>query len=322
MRQSAEASDNEGPWRVVVMGSVASAFTRIGAVPVGDDPNVLVAQVSAGTVRIQAHADRFYLSTEIPNRSVFETTRSRGSHFRDASPTVVRANRPMRIGLTLQTDEDAAAVRSGVAREFQTGDTEFDQLIYLDTPCEDQSLRDVLNEAVRAAVLSLVALRTSEMLLRHLFIDDDKGRLLIEWTRPAGRHSIHDHWSPLTPDEARSMLDAFARLARDLPPIVSTGRRPWMDPQRRIVRVAQVLMLAGLFLTAFFVCRPLNSAKLERSFFVTFGAVALGTAAILMGLTWRFLRGRSNSVDTRQLAVAVAFWLSVEIGLWVAFLTQ
>lgn len=132
------------------------------------------------------------------------------------------APRPMSIVTRREDHADREAKAEGVSREYQTGDTGFDDAVYVDSPTKDPVvLGAVLNDGTRAAVRELLALGFDTVVL-----DDSWGCVT----------AVISGFSHLTaPDEgAGHIVRAFANLLRSLPPVVA-GRG--MHPQRSALPV-------------------------------------------------------------------------------------
>src|SRR5262245_10687426 len=99
-----------------VAGSEASSFAVAHA---GVRLAVVYSGGSSSTLTLEAFYDTF-AKPGVPQPRV--SVRA----YRDASPGVLPATRPLKILLRPEDSGDVQAKREGVSVEFQTGDTEFD----------------------------------------------------------------------------------------------------------------------------------------------------------------------------------------------------
>ncbi|MGK3993512.1 hypothetical protein [Sorangium sp. So ce1024] len=236
------------------------------------------------------------------------------------APVVVR---PMDIALRPEGKADRSAKEKGIAREVQTGDAMFDREVYIDSPSDEPVIRHVLaSPELRAGVRALLAEGITQVR-----IDDAEAKtsaLLVEFVRPGAG-----------PDRARRLLDAFAGVVCNLPPVVSSPVVRPPDEQRR-------WLIAGAYLSGFLLCFGIppyfvaagprcESNPGASSLFSLDGCytpVPLGiVAGLAVGLPLsaavsRRFHGRSNSADrtfwARLLTVVITIQLA--IGVFAAIL--
>jgi len=206
------------------------------------------------------------------------------------------AIRPMRIALSPETASHRKGKASGMDVEHQTGDPEFDASVYVDTRTLPEVLAEVLTPEARRAVLDLFAVEFTTVV-----IDDLLGRLYANIVA----------FASLTPASSpgRRAADAFARLAKQMPRIVTIPGRHAPHPLRN---ATVAVAIAGAL--AFFVAPPLYFGVAVADRCVDdmpasqYGAcLGPGAAGILVGLVaavvtvvaalgyGRRFRGRSDS---------------------------
>lgn len=283
------------------MDQVKRAFRRLA--PTSNSHGLSVPAANGGvTVSFSDSLARFFLSVPMPDASS-----GAGPYRGDAVPPVP-AERPLEIRLRAQTDEDTGHVASGIAREVCTGDAEFDEEVYIDTECPEETVLAVLTQGARAALLSLVQLGRGRLRLDAVTIDDKRGRIIVEWS------AIPRVPPELSPEEAQSMVTAVDALRAALPAVRSTGTRT----RRRGVGVLfpatnwLALLLFPVALYTFGTGR--RSAELMVWGLLSGAAVG----ACLIVLAHLFIRGRSDSPEIRGRAMGAAFWLPMELGVIIA----
>jgi len=150
-----------------------------------------------------------FLSTSYPTGTTAPRAgQDRG--YRDMPVTSIPAVRPLGVELRLERDDDRRAKERGVSRELQTGDPEFDRLVYVDSPAPDEVLSSVFaTRPLRAACRALL-----EDGFVEIRIDDEHGEI----TTRRGLST-----SARLP--AEQVIRAFAAIAREVPPLETTGRR-------------------------------------------------------------------------------------------------
>jgi hypothetical protein len=161
-----------------------------------------------------------------------------GSGYRAGPGALLRAPRPMGITLRVEDPLDRMAKLERVAREFQTGDPVFDDAVYVETGTADAVLREVLNPAVRGAVL---ALRSEG--IRRVIVDDERGRVCAHLYQFA--HVRHDD------ERGHRILEAFESLARAIPEVASEGTPARSRLERGLEWTAILLFWGGLPVYAF-----------------------------------------------------------------------
>lgn len=229
------------------------------------------------------------------------------------------AIRPMNIQLRPETTDDADDKASGVSREHQTGDHEFDRDVYVDSESADDVLSAVLCEPVRSGARQLIKLG-----LKLVVIDDVLGRVtasMSEFTRP-GDQSLR----------AKEICNAFALLLSGLPPVARAAAFHPGKPMGCILPIGGVLAcILGFGLPAWFflVAAALDctegSADGEGSSLkdgcgssVVAGAVVAFTAAFIAVLLVRaplrnVLSGRSDSGSRLRNGMIIAGALTFAI---------
>ncbi len=191
--------------------------------------------------------------------------------YRDSGIERLAAERPMSIELSRESDDERRAKATGVSREVQTGDPDFDRAIYVCSPSEDRVVSRVLaSPRLRRAIETLL----DDGFVR-LEIDDEDGEI-----------STHRGISAWAAASAEEVAGAFAVIAREVPVVDRAGelRRPTWP----------LYLLAGLFLgvptaviAALIMGPPLQ---------VALGALAGGALGGGLGALFaRRLRGRSDS---------------------------
>jgi len=135
-----------------------------------------------------------------------------GSYRQPPSRASLLARRPLAITLDHETRSDARAVADGSRHELQTGDRAFDAGVFISAPTtNDAVLRAVLNQEVRAAVLSLFALGFLRVQIDDALLPGQPGIVEAYLWSFASRE-------PPAQRGARC-LDAFVRLLDHLPAI-------------------------------------------------------------------------------------------------------
>jgi hypothetical protein len=162
-----------------------------------------------------------------------EAARAAAAGYRGAAPLAVV--RPMRIELGLETATHRTAKEEGLDVEHQTGDAAFDDAVYIDTPTPSDVLARVLDGAARRAVLDLFAAE-----FNAVTIDSDERNLM------AVRVSFASSASG-APSEAERALDAFARLARALPPVIAKAGEHEAHPLEGPAKSVRALACLALF---------------------------------------------------------------------------
>jgi len=243
------------------------------------------------------------------------------SYRSSARPAKLHATRPMKIELRRENDADRASKESGVNREHQTGDANFDAAVYVDTPTTDDGvLGSVLGANVRAAVLALLGLGFSWVKL-----DDDDGMV---------KAYLSDFASLDERDErAPEIVASFTQLLEALPPVAATGESHPEEPFSRPLTIMSVLAAVLFFGGAplfFLVADGMGCMEASddgdgsnlRGECVPPAVVGLVVAAVAGALACALasylvapkLRGRSNSAARIGQLVVVAFALAAELA--------
>jgi hypothetical protein len=233
----------------------------------------------------------------------------------------VLAPRPLSITLRRETGKDIAHKERGVNRETQTGDPDFDDKVYIDSPSDDAAIRAVLaSPDARDAVLNLL-----KRDCRHVLIDDARGDIALSIVEFLER----------APDQTRAerLVGDLVRLAAALPPVRASGSRP-VDTARRIAIIGcGVAIFIGIFVFQLYL-----SLSPSRCAVSTEEGQALrcdaGADCCMPGLTGalagalaslppillldRVIRGRSSSSKTLRYARIAVFSLVIELSIVIA----
>lgn len=251
--------------------------------------------------------------------------REGGSYRRTAVPHVLRTTRPMQITLRPEGGADRQAKDEGINAEHQTGDEEFDAVVYIDSPTTDDAvLKAVLGPEAREAVKELFKLG-----LRRITIDDPERNVeayLSEFATAKER-----------PDRAELMLDAFTRLVTSMPPVQDSGDVHAPAPFGCLLGVggtiAGILGIAAipvfLAIASGFDCTESSSDGEGTSLKTGCGGAPLMglVIAIIVGLLAALLarytftprlRGRSNSATRLSTLGFLSFALAAEVTFLVA----
>jgi hypothetical protein len=244
---------------------------------------------------------------------------------RSARGRALEGVRPMLIQLRPETTADRVGKEEGISREHQTGDADFDFIVYVDSPTVDEALlQAVLGPDVRAAVLELLALGVQKITL-----DDESRRVEAHLSSFAdGRE--HD-------DRGERMVAAFARLLCALPEVRDSGGAHPADPFRVPLRVGGVLAGVAAFasIPAYFAiaehydCTEPSSdgdgADLKAGC-GTPGLIALVLAFVVGSLVAIVTRkllvprisGRSSSASQLASTTLIAFFLAAQVAFYTA----
>jgi len=117
------------------------------------------------------------------------------------------------IALRAEWDGDRSGKASGVDREVQTGDAEFDASIFIDSEAPDDEILAVLGaQRVRDALRAIVGKTHS-----HLTFSDEK----------LSAHGANDnHVALLVPERALQVVDELIGVVRAIPAVHPTGAKP------------------------------------------------------------------------------------------------
>jgi len=246
--------------------------------------------------------------------------------YRASSLGPIRAVRPLSIALTRESDDDIAAKRSGVNVEHQTGETEFDKKLYIDSPTTDpEVLQAVLHQGTRAAAIALFNLGMS-------FVEiDGRGRVSAQMTGFVSTEPAKD--------KGAKMVRAFAALAAGLPKVEATGESHEALPWGGRAALGVALAIVGLTAApiAFFgIASSVDCTEgTDEGVSLKDGCGAPGVIGLVFGLAFATftlwlvtpyvtakLRGRSRSsgrihtirIATAVLAAELAFVLASAIA--------
>ncbi|MDI1445614.1 hypothetical protein [Polyangium sp. 6x1] len=239
-------------------------------------------------------------------------------HSRREGPLLVP--RPMTLVLRKETASNRQGKADGVDREIQTGDSDFDDAVFIDTLIGDDLVRAVLaSPDARAAILSLLAdncyaIRIDDTSAGNISLD------LVEFTRPA-------------PDQERGarIASALARLAASLPPIRASGEAPPADTQSQAATAGCALGLLGLVVTPMVIYGLAPSGCVESDGEGSSLVCSAGPACceplwigffvgILLSLPvmfvlHRIVRGRPNSSTSRFVLQCATLAVFAELGI-------
>lgn len=159
---------------------------------------------------------------------------------KEPMPPPVRAIRPLAIQLSAEGGGHVRAKREGLAIEWQSGDAEFDDQVYVQSPTTDPVvLAAVLSPRVQAATCSLLDLG-----FESVSIDDDGktdrerkvvARALTNAFVRGGDGSGYER--------ARAAVESFIALAESLPPLITL---PGSHPRPPLARLTSVLRVVGI----------------------------------------------------------------------------
>lgn len=152
-----------------------------------------------------------------------------GGYRTAAAEPVVQGIRPLNIVLKPETASERDAKAQLITREFQTGDDTFDDLVFIDTPTNDEVLAVIFKQPeVRAAIRTLLAEG-----LRSVLIDTPSAAT-ISASIYGFAHAKHDA------QRAERMVEAFATLVEHIPYVAPSGEARAPD------RAAGLLGLASI----------------------------------------------------------------------------
>ncbi len=232
--------------------------------------------------------------------------------YRGGALMALAAPRPMQIALRREKPSDAAAKRSGVAVEAQTGDPEFDDAVYIDSPSSREVIQHVLGAApARDAVRALLALGIGPITL-------DGMDLRI-------RAHIGSFGSLRSPE---TVLDHLATLANHLPEVRASGKRPPIDVwQARAILLGLAAFLgvfASLFSTFMLlpdVCYVSDGEGISLTCEYgscctpsTIGLLAGGLVGLVLAImVWGRIRGTSSAHTVRPWAAFFTLVVTIEV---------
>lgn len=230
------------------------------------------------------------------------------------------ATRPMLITLREERYDDVDAKQSGVSVEFQTGDADFDDKVYVDTNTPHEVLAKVLgSQALRDAVLEL-----RREGINRIVLDDASS--MITCSLYTFAHSKHDE------TRAARLMNAMATIARETPRVEDSGELPAKEPHGWLDWIAA----AGGFILFFgvpiylalvpsrcwddssdgegktLVCRPGCCEPMWQGFLL-----GLLIALPLATMVPRLFRGRSNSHTRRSLVGFSLAWFVTTMSMCV-----
>lgn len=194
--------------------------------------------------------------------------------------------------LTLRSEKklDRTGKRLGLNREIQTGDADFDQIVYLETEAPDALVLAALSDPItRAGVMKCLALGASEIVL------EKTGNLCL--TLPLTSENL------ITPSRIAALLDTLGAAAEAIPPLQGEGRHRSSVGVIPTVAVLGALAAWPLFYLVDWLWKPIRSDLYWTAFF---GGLVLWLVS--MPILARILRGRSTSLrDLATSVIALAF---------------
>jgi hypothetical protein len=213
---------------------------------------------------------------------------SGGSPFRgEARP---RIESPAPLTLRSERKLDLTGKRLELNREIQTGDADFDQIVYLEGEAPDALVLAALSDPMtRAGVLKCLALGATEILL------EQTGNLRL--TLPLTSEEL------VTPERIAALLDALGAAAEAIPPLQGEGRHRSSVSVIPTVAVLGALASWSLFYLVDWLWKPIRPGLYWAAFF---GGLLLWFVSI--PLLVRLLSGRSTSLrDLATSVIALAF---------------
>ncbi|MBK8259619.1 MAG: hypothetical protein IPK82_44055 [Polyangiaceae bacterium] len=291
------------------MNLIQVAFLSCPNATRDDAAHEIVFDASHRPIRVRMTGDGFTIYSVLGDHAV-APDRGEQSTYRSPPISPVTALRPLRILIRRQTKDDASALAGGIVGEYQTGDHAFDEQLFLGTICESETLRTVLNEQVRLAVLDLFRLSKWAVYLAEITIDDEMGNVSGRWQveKKAGEADFNS-------EHAKALIGAFEQFKSGIPELASSGRRRVRSTVHTVVRVAHGVMLLGLPLTVFLLSNAPKDRRLDENSFLAGLLIATAIAMALLSLSYRYVRGHPDSADLRGRVLAISIWLSLEIGL-------
>jgi hypothetical protein len=221
------------------------------------------------------------------------------------------APRPLKILLRRETEWHVMNKASGVNREVQTGDANFDKLVYIDTRTRDDAVVFVLSSpAARAAILTLLV----DLEFHSIYIDNADRNIVANLVT----------FAPLPVGGAQQVLESFLAVVQHALAVEEGGVKPF-DGQW----VALVALVGGA-LVGMPVVGSLASpygcwARAAGAWVYDAGAttctpprtsLAAGTAVGLLFGLWvtRVYRGRADSASWRIYASLATLAIAIEVG--------
>ena len=214
------------------------------------------------------------------------------AHYRESVD--LRGRRPLDIALAIESTFDADAKRDGISRELQTGDADFDALVYIttETPLAGAVLA---NRELRDAVKALLRAGFSKIV-----IDDEHARITATCT---GTCAV----------PAGEVLACFRAIVANVPRVEASS----------VARSSKVPMVTGLGLlvgTPIMVAVAMHAIGWLRAIGgILAGAVVGAALGLLLG---RFERGRSDSHVRRRLLTGATIMAGVMLAESVALLAS
>lgn len=256
-------------------------------------------------IQVRLLGSILFLSVPVP-----EATPNGGVVYRGSPRPVVRARRPMEIGLSREDARDRARKEAGINREVSLGDAEFDREVFVHTHAPDDTVRAVLaDEGLRGAILGL--LREDPW---YFMVDDDNGNLTVHFKAQDRSNDLQ---------QADRILDGFALVISHFPAIEKTG-----DQSRRWNWIQSIGLVAAVCLPGSVLC----FAQISESSTGADGVAAsacwgplvvglIGGALVASPVRWiisRKVRGQFNSATKQRLAMIASTILLMQIVMLVA----
>ncbi|MFT5682438.1 MAG: hypothetical protein ACI8RZ_003356 [Myxococcota bacterium] len=196
--------------------------------------------------------------------------------------------------LRLENDRDRLGKRIGLNRELQTGDTLFDDRIYIECDVRDRiSGRMLSSPEVRGGVIGLLALGFSRIDFR-----DHGSALVAAWVQGAA------------PFDARVAGEAIDRLAQITDNLPAFRRTPTNSPMTSSAWVALSAWMIATFIMIVFLFadrrwEPLGSGLNALT-------VRIGVLLLLVhcGAMWALVRGHSRAMRHLVIGIFAGFMLA------------
>lgn len=265
--------------------------------------------------------DSLTLKVRMPTADA-ETRRIFDGYRGGKDPGPVVAPRPLSIKLAREDEDDKKHKADGINREIQTGDPQFDDVVYIDTFAPPDAVRGIL--ASKNARLAAMELLARDCL--QFFIDDLDGNISMEIIEFTTR----------SPDQERGsrLLETLARFANEITPVRASGETPAQDPTLLPIGCGCATAFAGLILTpvVYFTLTPtrcLAESDEGTSLLCGMGpeccnpgftgliAGALTSIPLIL-ILGRVIRGNSDSHSSMRVFQVTALFICCEIGVMLA----
>jgi len=256
---------------------------KLVALGSGDASKPFDIEIDGVAIRVQPAGDD---NEDVTLVAPYTGRAAAGDYRGDGAPRL-SGPRPMYIALMREGDNDRRAKQRGIAREVQTGDTAFDDLVYVITGTADELVKAVLGAEVRGAACTLLRAGFHEIV-----IDDESARITASCRG----------YSPASGD---AIARAFATIVSHVPEVqVSSLRRFKSWPAAfGLGLIVGVPVVVGCAL------------KAVSWYWVVVATLAGAAAGIGFGLlAGRTQRGRSDSHLRRQILGGASLLAGVLVG--------